>query len=170
MTQPEQSREQIGRYVAADASVTSSKPWELTVTSPVLRIYAIVAVIIVMAFHIFMAWAVAARESTGAAVTTVDQWSFVGVGLVISALALTMLRPRVRVNSEGVEVRNFLGTRFYPWDLVYGLSFPKGQRWARLELPDFEFVPLWAFQAKDKDIVAKVNSFRELEDRYMPED
>jgi len=127
-------------------------------------------IIIVMGVHIFMA-SVVASGNTGAAVTTIDQWAFVGIGLIISAVCLTIMRPRVRANEDGVEIRNFIGTRFYPWDVIYGLSFPKGERWARLELPEFEFVPMWAFQSADgARVVTAVEQFRTLEDKYMPED
>ena len=160
----------IQRLVAADAATTTTKPWELEVTSQRLKIVAALAIIIVMGVHIFMA-SVVARGNTGAAVTTIDQWAFVGIGLIISAVCLTIMRPRVRANEDGVEIRNFIGTRFYPWDVIYGLSFPKGERWARLELPEFEFVPMWAFQSADgARVVTAVEQFRTLEDKYMPED
>ncbi|APT84818.1 membrane protein [Corynebacterium aquilae DSM 44791] len=161
---------QVGRLVAANPVTTTTKPWELVVTSRVLKIRMIIAIVIVMLIHIFMAFAVVAGD-TGAKVDVVDQFAFTGIGLVISGALLLMLRPRVRVNCDGVEVRNFLAPQFYPWELIYGLSFPKGDHWARLELPDFEFVSMMAFQAGDKKtVVEDVRKFRELEDRYMPED
>lgn len=157
-------------YAVADPTTTTNKPWELVVTSRRLKFIAAGAIVVVMAAHIFLAVVVAIGD-TGATVTTVDQWAFVGIGIIISLCCLGITRPRVRVNSDGVEVRNFIGTRFYPWDLVYGLSFPKGDHWARLELPEFEYVAMWAFFAADGDRVMKaVADFRALEDRYMPED
>ncbi|PRQ11928.1 hypothetical protein C1Y63_03475 [Corynebacterium sp. 13CS0277] len=160
----------LEKLVAANPVTTTTKPWELVVTSQVLKVRMVIAIIIVMLVHIFMAFAVVAGD-TGAKVDIVDQFAFTGIGLVFSAGLLLMLRPRVRVNADGVEVRNFLGSQFYPWSLVYGLSFPKGDHWARLELPDFEFVSMMAFQAGDKERVMKaVADFRALEDKYMPED
>ena len=42
---------------------------------------------------------------------------------------------------------------------------------AHLELPEFEYVPMWALQAGDKStIMDSVNKFRALEARYMPQD
>lgn len=42
---------------------------------------------------------------------------------------------------------------------------------ARLELPDFEYVPLWAFQSADGLAgLRAVERFRALEANYMPED
>ena len=92
-------------------------------------------------------------------------------GLISSpAVCLTIMRPRVRANEDGVEIRNFIGTRFYPWDVIYGLSFPKGERWARLELPNLNSSHV-AFQSADgARVVTAVEQFRTLEDKYMPED
>lgn len=144
--------------------------WLLTVTSRTMKRWAWLSVAVVMAVHIFMG-AVVNVGDTGAQVTVIDILAFPLLGVVISGACLLMLRPRVRVNPAGVEVRNFLGPRFYPWRDVYGLSFPADKQWARLELPDFEFVPMWAMQARDgAAVVEAVRRFRELEDRYMPED
>lgn len=144
--------------------------WLLTVTSSHLKRVAWIAVVVIMAVHVFMG-VVSGVGDTGATVSIVDQWAFIGLGLLFSAAALTLTRPRVRVNERGVEVRNVAGAKFYPWQMVYGLSFPRNSRWARLELPDFEFVPMMAFQVGDKATVAQqVEAFRRLEDRYMPEE
>lgn len=144
--------------------------WELTVTSKTMKLWAWGSAAVVMAVHLFMGFVVDVGD-TGAQVTSIDVLAFPILGLVISAACLLMLRPRVRVDSRGVEVRNFLGARFYPWDVVHGLSFPADARWARLELPEFEFVPMWALQSRDgAAVVEAVRRFRELEDRYMPED
>lgn len=144
--------------------------WELTVTSRTMRLWSWAAAAVVLAVHVFMGLVVNVGD-TGAAVTTVDMFAFPLVGLLLAGICLLGLRARVRVNARGVEVRNFLSARFYVWADVYGLSFPAEARWARLELPDFEFVPMWAIQARDGEAaVAAVHRFRELEDSYMPED
>lgn len=166
------SDEQVRAYTSADPfAQTSSKPWEYGATSPYLRKVAIIWIILVMAAHLFMGFTVG-LSFTGATVTTIDKFAFPGVGVIISILSwLALTRPRLRANSDGVEIRNIVGTRFYPWQVIYGLSFPEGSRMARIELPDFEYVPVWALQSGDKqDIVTKVRSFRDLEARYMPQD
>lgn len=176
-SQDAQARKQLDEkklaaYTALDPfSVTSNKPWELTITSRRLRLYAFILIPIIMAVHIFMAWQLS-LEFTGAAITGIDYLAFPGVGLVISMLVwLAFTRPRVRVNSDGVEVRNIIGTRFYYWELIYGLTFPEGARMARLELPEFEYMPLWAIQASDgKQTIEAVRKFRALEAQYMPEE
>lgn len=144
--------------------------WQLTVTSPSLRWWAIIGAVVIMAVHIFMA-SVAGVGDTGPTVSTIDEWAFIGLGVIFSGAALSLLRPRVRVNEDGVEVRNIFGSQFYRWSIIHGLSFPRNARWARLELPDFEFVPMMAFQVADKSTIAtKVEDFRVLEDRYMPDE
>lgn len=144
--------------------------WEMEVTSPALRKWTFILIAIIMVIHIFMGVMVGVGDS-GLFLTLLDQLAFVGIGLVLSACTLLLLRNRVRVSSAGVEVRNILSPKFYPWDMIHGLSFPQGSRWARLELPDFEFVPILALQIADKEsIVSNVTKFRELEDRYMPLD
>lgn len=166
------SDEQVLAYTSADPfAQTSSKPWEYEATSPYLRKVAIIWIILVMAAHLFMGFTVG-LSFTGATVTTIDKFAFPGVGVIISVLSwLALTRPRLRANSDGVEIRNIVGTRFYPWQVIYGLSFPEGSRMARIELPDFEYVPVWALQSGDRqDIVTKVRSFRDLEARYMPQD
>lgn len=165
------SDEELQMYTAAFAGTTTDKPWSLVVTSKTMKQIAWVIVAVVMAVHIFMG-AVVDVDFTGAAVSFIDTLAFPGIGVLLSILAyIAFTRARVRANEDGVEVRNFIGTRFYPWAVIYGMSFPKGTRVARLELPDFEYVPMWAFQARDgESVVRAVTQFRELEDTYMPED
>ncbi|MBC6795781.1 PH domain-containing protein [Corynebacterium macclintockiae] len=144
--------------------------WELEVSSPFLKKLAWILVVLVMAVHIFMAIVVAVGD-TGVTVSSADRWGFIGIGLVFSFVALSLLRPHVKVNSQGVEVRNIVNGQFYPWEIIHGLSFPQEAKWARLELPDFEFVPMMALNIYDKQLIAqRVEDFRQLEDRYMPFD
>lgn len=152
-------------------AATTDKPWEFEVTSRFLRKVALGWAVLVMAIHIFMACVVGVGY-TGASITHWDQFAFVGIGVIITIVCtIGLLRPRVRANEDGVEVRNFLGTRFYVWSVIYGLSFPKGSRMARLELPEFEYVPMWAMQSADRGtIIDTVERFRALEARYMPTD
>ncbi|GGG68521.1 PH domain-containing protein [Corynebacterium pelargi] len=165
------SDEELQRYVAADAALTSNKPWTLTIVSRKMRLWAIIAATVIVLLHVFLAVVVAIGD-TGTTVTVIDQWGYFLVGVLLAAIVFIALwRPRVQANEDGVEVRNFLGTKFYPWLVIYGLNFPEGARMARLELPDFEYVALWALQAADgAQAVADVQAFRALEARYMPED
>ncbi|MDO4631589.1 MAG: PH domain-containing protein [Corynebacterium sp.] len=162
---------EIQTYVAADAALTTTKPWELEVTSKRMKLYAYLAAAITIALHTFLALIVTVGD-TGTAITIIDQWGYFLVGVLFAALIFIGLhRPRIRVNADGVDVRNFIGSRFYPWSVIYGLSFPEGARVARLELPEFEYVPMWALLAADgPDCVKAIATFRDLEAQYMPED
>jgi hypothetical protein len=63
-----------------------------------------------------------------------------------------------------------LSDRLVPWDDIVGVSFPTGARWARIDLPDDEYVPLMAIQSVDKDrAVAAMNVVRGLLARYRPD-
>ena len=162
---------ELQRYVAADAALTTTRPWLLEVASRRMNMLAIIAAVVILAVHIFLAIVVAIGD-TGTTVTLVDQWGYFLVGVLFGALAFVALRrPRLRANEDGVQVQNFIGSRFYPWSVIYGLNFPEGAKVARLELPEFEYVPLWALQAADGvDCLQAVEAFRKLEAQYMPED
>lgn len=149
---------------------TSAEQWELDFRSPFLGKLAWALVALVLIVHVFMAIVVAVGN-TGVTVTLSDQLAFIGIGLIFAFVALSLLRPRVRVSSNGVEVRNIVNAQFYPWDIVYGLSFPTTAKMARLELPDFEFVPMMALNIYDKKLIAdRVEQFRGMEDKYMPDE
>lgn len=144
--------------------------WLLEIRSPFLKRLAFICIAVVMVIHLFMAFIVGVGD-TGVTITGLDQLSFVGIGILFSLVCLFLTRPRVRVSADGVEVRNIVNAQFYSWQLIHGLSFPRNAKMARLELPDFEFVPMMALNIYDKDTIAQnVERFRLLEDRYMPED
>ncbi|MGH3814338.1 MAG: PH domain-containing protein [Pseudonocardiaceae bacterium] len=89
------------------------------------------------------------RADTGVYFRTSDQVAMVMLGLLLAGAALLFARPRVRAGTDGVEVRNLLGSRTLPWELVLRVSFPDGAPWARLELPDDEYIAVMAIQATD---------------------
>ena len=82
---------------------------------------------------------------------TADQVAIALLGVVIAGAVLLFARPRLRVGAPGVAVRNLFGYRLIPWSDVVDVSFPRGARWARVDLPDDEYVPVMAIQAVDKD-------------------
>jgi Bacterial PH domain len=99
-------------------------------------------------------------SDTGANFTLSDQIAMFGIGIVLALGALWFTRPRVRADRDGVEVRNMLGARRFPWSDVRQVSFPDGSPWARLELPQDEYVPVLAIQAMDGE--RAVVAMREL--------
>ncbi|HEV7646885.1 MAG TPA: PH domain-containing protein [Actinophytocola sp.] len=100
------------------------------------------------------------HSDTGANFTLSDQIAMFGIGVLLALGALWFTRPRVRADREGVEVRNMLGARRFPWRDVEQVSFPDGSPWARLELPHDEYVPVLAIQAMDGE--RAVVAMREL--------
>jgi Bacterial PH domain len=108
--------------------------------------------------------------STGVIFQTSDQIAMAVLGVILAGLVLLFARPRLRVGPAGLSVRNVLSDRLVPWDDVVGVSFPVGARWARIDLPDDEYVPLMAIQSVDKDrAVAAMDAVRSLVARYRPD-
>jgi hypothetical protein len=92
------------------------------------------------------------------------------LGVVIACAVLLFARPRMRIGASGLAVRNLLGYRLIPWSDVVGVTFPRGARWARVDLPDDEYVPVMAIQAVDKErAVDAMDRVRGLLDRYRPD-
>lgn len=102
---------------------------------------------------------------------TYDRVAVVVLGIIVAGSLLLFARARVRAGASGVSVRNALGDRLIPWAHVLGVSFPVGKRWARLELPDDEYIPLVAIQSADKErAVQAMRELRALVARYRPSD
>ena len=109
-------------------------------------------------------------SSSGVVFQTADQVAMAILGLVLAGLVLLFARPRLRVGKSGLSVRNVLGDRLLPWSEVVGVSFPAGSRWARIDLPDDEYIPVMAIQAVDKDrAVDAMDTVRSLFARYRPD-
>jgi len=99
---------------------------------------------------LFVVVAVVLRSSdTGVRFRAADQVSLVILGVLIAAGLLLLARPRVIADAEGIEVRNVLFNRRFPWALVRRVAFPDGASWARLDLPDDEYIAMLAIQAVD---------------------
>lgn len=105
------------------------------------------AVVLVAVFAVV---AVLLRNTpTGVYFQVSDQVSMVLLGLILAGLALLFTRPRLRIEADGVEVRNVLTTRKYPWPEINAVAFPDGAAWARLEIADDEYVTIMAIAATD---------------------
>ena len=95
------------------------------------------------------------NSPTGVIFRLSDQIAMVGIGVLLACGVLLFVRPRVRADLKGVEVRNVIGTQRYGWDLIQTISFPDSAPWARLELPEDEYVPIMAIQAVDGEHAVK---------------
>jgi hypothetical protein len=89
------------------------------------------------------------NSPTGVFFRLADQVALVLMGLFVAGGVLLLARPRARADVAGIEVRNILVTRYLPWDQVRAVAFPDGASWARLDLPDDEYIAVLAIQAVD---------------------
>jgi Bacterial PH domain len=143
--------------------------WDVELRPHLTPLFAYAAAFLIAAAHIAVGFLLKVG-STGVVFQTADQVAMALLGLVIAGAVLLLARPRLRVGAAGLSVRNLLGDKLVPWPDVVGVSFPGGSRWARVDLPDDEYVPVMAIQAVDKDrAVAAMDVVRSLLDRYRPD-
>lgn len=143
-------------------TVTTSTP--VTVRPRKVLVAAWVGAVVTVAF--FTVIALVLRNSpTGVFFRLADQVAMVLLGLFVAGGLLLLARPRVRADAAGIEVRNILVTRYVPWDQVLRVAFPDGASWARLDLPDDEYLPVLAIQAVDRGrAVEAIRRVRALHD------
>ncbi|WP_019969485.1 PH domain-containing protein [Mycobacterium sp. 141] len=105
--------------------------------------------------------------STGVYFQTSDQVAMGLLGVILAGAVLMFTRPRLRVGAQGLAVRNLVSYRIIPWPDVVDVSFPQGARWARIDLPGDEYIPVMAIQAIDKGrAVDAMDQLRTLTDKY----
>jgi hypothetical protein len=141
----------------------TEKPAEVT-ARPVkaARIATVVAVVVGAAF---IACAVALPYTTdGVQFTVADQFGIGGTGVLIALAIMSITRPRMRANADGIDTRGFFGGyRHVDWDLVNRVDFPPKARFARLVLPGEELIVLYAVQRGDAEhSVTVMNQLRVL--------
>jgi hypothetical protein len=123
------------------------------------RVAVAAAVVLVAVFSVVAV--LLRRTPTGVYFRLSDQVAMMLLGLLMAGAVLLFARPRVRAGADGVEVRNLLGTRTVPWELVVQVSFPDGAPWARLELPDDEYIAVMAIQSVDgRQAVSDIRALR----------
>ena len=146
-----------------------SDDWDLEVRPHLTPYFAYAAAAIILAAHVTVG-VLLKISSTGVIFQTADQVAIALLGVVIAGVVLLFARPRLRVGAPGVAVRNLFGYRLIPWSDVVGVTFPLGARWARVDLPDDEYIPVMAIQAVDKErAVDAMDSVRGLLARYRPD-
>ncbi|MCT7659766.1 PH domain-containing protein [Mycobacterium deserti] len=140
--------------------------WDVEIRPRLTPYFAYGAAAVILAAHIAVG-ALLKVASTGVIFQTADQVAIALLGVVIAGVALLFARPRLRVGADGIAVRNLLSYRLIPWSDIVGVSFPRGARWARVDLPDDEYVPVLAIQAVDRRrAVEAMDSVRGLLERY----
>ena len=107
---------------------------------------------------------------TGAIIQPADQIAVASLGVIVAAAVLLLALPRVRVGPAGIAVRNVVLERLVPWNEVVDVSFPQGSRWARVDIADYEYVPVLAIQAVDGErAVDAMDTLRSLMTKYRPD-
>jgi hypothetical protein len=140
--------------------------WDLVVRPHLTPYFAYAAAAIIFAAHVTVG-VLLKIKSTGVIFQTADQVAIALLGAVIAGAVLMFARPRLRVGASGVAVRNLFGYKLIPWADVVDVSFPRGARWARIDLPDDEYVPVMAIQAVDKNrAIDAMDRVRGLIDQY----
>lgn len=140
----------------------------LTVRPRRIAIYAVISATTVIVSMIVVGILLHGTND-GVAFQLSDQLSLVGLGLLIGTGILMMARPTLKVYEQGVLVRNILGENYYPWPLVYAISFPQGAQWALLKMPDDETHPVMAIQLLDRNrAVESLKAVRALHEKYAP--
>jgi hypothetical protein len=143
--------------------------WDVELRPHRTPLFAYAAAFLIAAVHIAVGLLLK-MNSSGVIFQTSDQVAMAVLGLIIAGGVLLFARPRLRVGPQGISVRNLLGDRLVPWSEVVGVSFPAGHRWARVDLPDDEYIPVMAIQAVDKDrAVDAMDTVRSLLARYRPD-
>jgi hypothetical protein len=132
-------------------------------------LFAYGAAFVIIAVHVAVGLLLKVKSS-GVIFQTADQVAMAILGVVIACVVLLFARPRLRLGPAGISVRNLLGDRLISWSDVVGISFPVGHRWARIDLPDDEYIPVLAIQAVDKGrAVDAMDTARSLLARYRPD-
>jgi hypothetical protein len=140
--------------------------WDVEIKPYRTPMFAYGAAVVLVAAHIAVG-ALLKMGSTGVYFQTSDQVAMGLLGVILAGAVLMFARPRLRVGSQGLAVRNLVSYRLIPWSDVVGVSFPVGARWARVDLPDDEYIPVMAIQAIDKGrAVDAMDQLRTLTDKY----
>ena len=149
--------------------MSAAHDWDVEVRPHLTPYFVYAAAFVIAAAHIAVGLLLKVKSS-GVVFQTADQVAIGALGLLIAGCVLLFARPRLRVGAAGLSVRNLLGYRLIPWPEVVGVSFPAGARWARVDLPDDEYIPLMAIQAADRDRAVKaMDTVRALMARYRPD-
>jgi hypothetical protein len=80
-----------------------------------------------------------------------DQIAMVCLGLLVAGGVLAFTRARVVADEAGVRVRNVIGEKLVPWQVVRSVRLDDGAPWASLELQDDDTIALLGVSANDGD-------------------
>lgn len=121
----------------------------LTIRPRKLRILSIVLAVVILAAMVTVGLLLKQSNTGAATFRTADQVSMIGLGVIIAGGILILTRPYVRVDGEGLAVRNFGGVKHIPWQVIRSVRFSDSSPWATLELEDDDALTMLAIQAVD---------------------
>ena len=78
-----------------------------------------------------------------------DQVAFFVIGLLLAWAVLQFTRVRVEADATSIRIRNYVGEKVLPWQVVAAVRLDDGSPWASLDLHDDDTVALLAVQAND---------------------
>ena len=137
---------------------------ELVVRPRRLRVVCTAAAIALTIVFGVLAVILPARQEGGDVVFGLaDQIAFFCIGLLLAGAALQFTRARVVADETGIRIRNYLGEKALPWQVVAQVRMDEGASWASLDLHDDDTVALLAVQSNDgAHAVDAVVALREL--------
>lgn len=115
-------------------------------------------------FVVFTIVAFSLRAGGGAGIFGLaDQVAMVVLGALAAGAILSLTRARVEADVTGIRIRNVLGEKALPWQVVRGVRLDEGSSWASLDLHDDDTIALLAVQANDRErAVRAVLALRDL--------
>lgn len=151
-----------------------SGEFELQVRPRKIAILGVIAAVFVVVTMTIVGFNLVLDEETmrrdGVYFRTADAVSLVLLGVLVAGAILLVARPRLRIDADGVRVRNVFTERRVPWALVERMAFPEGSQWAQLEMADDELMSVMAIQAMDKQrAVNSLKQVRVLFEKYAPQ-
>ena len=127
---------------AAGPRVVASRPVKLT------RVCWGVVALVIVVFTV-VAIALGGGPEGDAQFRLPDQIAMVLLGVLLSCGVLSLTRARVVADGVGVRVRNVVGERLFPWQVVRAVRLDDGASWASLDLQDDDTVALLGIQSND---------------------
>jgi hypothetical protein len=123
----------------------------VSITSRPIRLTRVCWGVAALVMVVFTTVAIALRGDGAASFRLADQIAMVLLGGLVSTGVLSLTRARVVADADGVRVRNVLGDRHFPWQVVREVRLDDGASWASLDLQDDDTVALLGIQANDGD-------------------
>ena len=89
------------------------------------------------------------RVEGDAAFRLPDQIAMIALGALLGGAAVILGEVRVVADETSVRIRNYLGEKVLPWQVVRSVRLDEGASWASLDLHDDDTVALLAVQSND---------------------